>query len=161
MGVVATQGVLVTPHLYLSSDTPGVFPPENNKRKTPLENANFSSLREGLWAVVNEPHGTGHPVRMKEMEIAGKTGTAQVISNRIPEGGTVHEKIRPDSWFVGFAPFAHPRIVVAVLVENGGDGGDVAGPVARAVFQEFYRDYLAPVADASSNGHIHRKEPHT
>ena len=161
MGVVATQGVLVTPHLYLSSDTPGVFPPENNKRKTPLENANFSSLREGLWAVVNEPHGTGHPVRMKEMEIAGKTGTAQVISNRIPEGGTVHEKIRPDSWLVGFAPFAHPRIVVAVLVENGGDGGDVAGPVARAVFQEFYRDYLAPVSDASSNGHIYIKEPHT
>jgi len=160
MGVVATQGVLVTPHLYLSSDTPGVFPPENNQRKTPLENANFSSLREGLWAVVNEPHGTGHPVRMKEMEIAGKTGTAQVISNRIPEGGTVHEK------FVRIlvrrlCSFAHPRIVVAVLVENGGDGGDVAGPVARAVFQEFYRDYLAPVADASSNGHIHRKEPHT
>jgi penicillin-binding protein 2 len=159
MGVVATQGVLVKPHLYLSSDPPGNSPSVEAVRTTPLREASFSSLREGLWAVVNEPHGTGHPVRMKEMEIAGKTGTAQVISNRIPEGGTVHEKIRPDSWFVGFAPFDHPRIVVSVLVENGGDGGDVAGPVARAVFQEFYQDYLAGNENVQASEK--RKEPHS
>jgi penicillin-binding protein 2 len=43
---------------------------------------------------------------------------------------------------VGFAPFADPKIVVAVLIENGGDGGDTAGPVARQVFKLFYEDYI-------------------
>lgn len=143
MGVVATRGFLSTPHLFLSTEHSVRFQTESIVRKIPVEPTSFSPLREGLWAVVNEPHGTGHPVRMKEMEIAGKTGTAQVISNRIPAGGTAHVKILPDSWFVGFAPFRNPKIVVSVLVENGGDGGDVAGPVARAVFKEFYQDYLS------------------
>ena len=50
---------------------------------------------------------------------------------------------KADSWFVGFGPFEDPRIVVAVLIENGGDGGDVAGPVAREVFRMFYITRLA------------------
>ena len=56
---------------------------------------------------------------------------------------------KADSWFVGFGPFENPRIVIAVLIENGGDGGDVAGPVAREVFRMFYVTHLAG-NDASS-----------
>ena len=153
MGVVATRGVLVKPHLFLGSDehSPGVPIPSDRLRLS-FPSGAFGPLREGLWAVVNEPHGTGRPVRMKEMEIAGKTGTAQVISSRLPKNGGTHVKIRPDSWFVGFAPFKSPEIVVSVLIENGGDGGDVAGPVAKAVFQEFYKDYLAPPAEIGQAG---------
>ncbi len=147
MGVVATKGSLVTPHLFFSSDVrPNpVDQTVSPVKKLQISGTDFDTLREGLWEVVNNPHGTGHPVKIPEMEIAGKTGTAQVISNRISKSGAKPPKIRADSWFVGFAPFDRPRIVVAVLIENGGDGGDVAGPVARAVFQEFYRDYLAQV----------------
>lgn len=149
MGVVATKGRLVTPHVFLSSsDNRSPAVPRNSPvREVPVSGTDFDTLREGLWEVVNNPHGTGHPVRIREMEIAGKTGTAQVISNRIQKSGVKPPKIKPDSWFVGFAPFNHPRIVVAVLVENGGDGGDVAGPVARSVFEEFYRDYLKPASE--------------
>ncbi|MHB8421942.1 MAG: penicillin-binding protein 2 [Leptospirales bacterium] len=144
MGVVATRGVLAKPHLFLFSDEhPPNSPIPSDTVMLSFPKGAFDPLREGLWAVVNDPHGTGHPVRMQEMEIAGKTGTAQVISSRLPLNGQVHEKIRPDSWFVGFAPFRNPEIVVSVLIENGGDGGDVAGPVAKAVFEEFYKDYLA------------------
>ncbi|MHB1284975.1 MAG: penicillin-binding protein 2 [Leptospirales bacterium] len=150
MGVVATRGVLVKPHIFLSFDEhPSKSQPQAVGDRLPFANGAFGPLREGLWAVVNEPHGTGHPVRMKEMEIAGKTGTAQVISNRLPKNGGTRIKIRPDSWFVGFAPFKNPEIVVSVLIENGGDGGDVAGPVAKAVFQEFYKDYLATPEEGS------------
>ncbi len=133
MAVVATQGLLVTPHLLMNA------PAGSDKTvKTGLPLEHFGPVREGLWEVVNNPTGTGRPVKMKRMEIAGKTGTAQVISNR----GPAHHKIRAHSWFVGFAPFSDPRIVVAVLIENGGDGGDTAGPVARQVFKTYYEDYL-------------------
>jgi penicillin-binding protein 2 len=43
------------------------------------------------------------------------------------------------AWFVGFAPYRNPEIVVAVFIENGGHGGDAAAPVARAVFEEYYK----------------------
>jgi len=137
MAVVANQGTLVTPHLLIGSRGAS-----DRKIATGLPLDHFAPVREGLWEVVNNPSGTGRPVKMKEMEIAGKTGTAQVISNRGPTGPG-HHKIRAHSWFVGFAPFADPKIVVAVLIENGGDGGDVAGPVARQLFKLYYEDYIS------------------
>jgi penicillin-binding protein 2 len=127
----------VTPHLLIGSRGAS-----DRKIATGLPLDHFAPVREGLWEVVNNPSGTGRPVKMKEMEIAGKTGTAQVISNRGPTGPG-HHKIRAHSWFVGFAPFADPKIVVAVLIENGGDGGDVAGPVARQLFKLYYEDYIS------------------
>jgi penicillin-binding protein 2 len=68
--------------------------------------------------------------------IAGKTGTAQVVA--IAQGeeydaDALDERLRDHAWFVAFAPIEQPRIVVVVLVENGGSGSGVAAPVARQV----------------------------
>ena len=79
-------------------------------------------VRKGLWEVVNEDGGTGRRVRMKDVQVAGKTGTAQA---------TDHGHEANIAWFACFAPFDHPKYVVAVMVQagqGGGHGGEVAGP---------------------------------
>lgn len=68
--------------------------------------------------------GTGTTVRLRSVRIAGKTGTAEN-----PHGA-------PHAWFVGLAPIEKPQVIVVVIVENGGSGGSVAGPVARRIFEE-------------------------
>jgi len=67
--------------------------------------------------------GTGRAAALPGVAVAGKTGTATA-----PEGA-------PHAWFVGFAPAHRPRVVVAVVVERAGTGGQVAAPVAREVLQ--------------------------
>jgi penicillin-binding protein 2 len=82
-------------------------------------------LREGMRRVVQEPGGTGGMARVKGVEVAGKTGTAQNPPN-------------PDhAWFLGFAPFDNPRIAIAVLIENAGFGGTAAAPVAGMCIERY------------------------
>jgi cell division protein FtsI/penicillin-binding protein 2 len=74
---------------------------------------------------VELPGGTGGMARIKGIQVAGKTGTAQN-----PHG--------PDhAWFVGFAPFDAPRIAICVLVENAGFGGSHAAPVAGKCMERY------------------------
>ncbi|MGC8500498.1 MAG: penicillin-binding protein 2 [Leptospirillia bacterium] len=129
MGVVAMDGKIATPHLRLSGSSEKTV-------STALPVQDFPIIKADLRDVVAAPHGTGHPVNLPFFAIAGKTGTAQVVSNR--GANKLIKRPRADSWFVGFGPFDAPSIVVAVLIENGGDGGDVAGPVAREVFRMYY-----------------------
>ena len=91
-------------------------------------------VRRGLLGVVNEPGGTAPGARLKDIEVAGKTGTAQVIKEsafkNVPES-KIPEIYRDNAWFVAFAPYAAPRISVVVLVEHGGHGGFASAPIAR------------------------------
>src|SRR5213595_3602743 len=84
-------------------------------------------VRKGLWKVVNEDGGTGGRARLKDWVVAGKTGTAQA-SERGHKDTT--------AWFVCFAPFDHPKYVVAVMVQGAsGHGGEVAGPIATRILE--------------------------
>ncbi len=99
-------------------------------------------VRRGLLGVVQDPHGTGYAMRRLPggMLAAGKTGTAQVISTRLPEpeeGEEIPVKLRDHAWFVTYAPAAAPEIVVGVLVEHGGHGGSAAAPIARRVVEAY------------------------
>ena len=85
-------------------------------------------LSQACLAVVSQEGGTGRLARLVGIDVAGKTGSAQN-----PHGNT-------HSWFVGYAPAENPRIVVTVLVENAGHGGDVSAPIAR----EIIAAYLQP-----------------
>jgi peptidoglycan glycosyltransferase len=69
--------------------------------------------------------GTGKKAFLKEVRVAGKTGTAEV------------KKGKPHSWFIGFAPSQNPQILVVVLVENGGEGSKTAAPIGRKLIH-FY-----------------------
>jgi penicillin-binding protein 2 len=83
-------------------------------------------VRKGLWKVVNEDGGTGGRARLEEVQVAGKTGTAQATDRGHKD--TV-------AWFACFAPFDKPKYVVAVMVQGGEHGGSVAGPVATRILE--------------------------
>ncbi len=83
-------------------------------------------VRKGLWKVVNEDGGTGGKARLKDVQVAGKTGTAQATDRGHKD--TV-------AWFACFAPFDNPKYVVAVMVQGGEHGGSVAGPIATRILE--------------------------
>lgn len=106
------------------------------RRQVTFKPETLQALRRGLYAVVNEPQGTAYwGGRSALVPIAGKTGTAQVIS-RIKIG--VHETLLKDhAWFVAFAPWDQAQMVVVVLAENAGHGSSAAAPIAKKLI-EFY-----------------------
>ena len=83
-------------------------------------------VRHGFWDVVNEDGGTGSIARMEDVQVAGKTGTAQAMLNG---------KKDTIAWFCCFAPYDHPRYTIAVMVQGGEHGGSVAGPIATRILE--------------------------
>jgi penicillin-binding protein 2 len=88
---------------------------------------------EGMWSVVNGG-GTGAGIRMAGFDIAGKTGTAQVVGLGKDIG-----KNKDHSWFVSYAPAYKPEIAMIALIENSGFGGHHAAPAVRKVYDVYYR----------------------
>jgi penicillin-binding protein 2 len=86
-------------------------------------------VRRGFWKVVNEDGGTGGVARLKDVEVAGKTGTAQAMLNG---------KKDTIAWFCCFAPFDHPQYVVVAMVQGGEHGGSVAGPIATRILERTF-----------------------
>src|SRR4051795_9987798 len=82
--------------------------------------------RRGLWKVVNEEGGTGSKVRLPGVQVAGKTGTAQAMT----EG-----KKDTIAWFACFAPYDNPKYTIAVMVQGGEHGGSVAAPIATRILE--------------------------
>jgi penicillin-binding protein 2 len=93
---------------------------------TPEQNA---LVVKGMWGVVNNG-GTGQRIKMADLEIAGKTGTAQ--NSEIGSGGA-----KDHAWFVSFAPAYKPEISVIALIENSGFGAANAAPAVRAVYDTY------------------------
>jgi penicillin-binding protein 2 len=89
---------------------------------------------------------------MEGVAVAGKTGTAQVIrmdDQRAP-GDEIPLKQRDHAWFACYAPAESPEIVVVVLVEHGGHGGETAAPIAREILEEYFRSGLPDETLATS-----------
>jgi penicillin-binding protein 2 len=107
-------------------------------------------LHQAMTEVVNSPRGTAYKYARSDLvKIAGKTGTAEVGKQKY-RNVPVEEipyKSRDHAWFVGYAPADDPQIAVAVLVEHGGGGGQTAGPIARAIIE----DYFFPPKDQAAN----------
>ncbi len=107
----------------------------------PISAGSLAIVRRALRGVVHEKHGTGGVMRWLPVEVAGKTGTAQVVKLAavpVEDEDEIPEAHRDHAWFVAYAPADEPRIVVAVLVEHGGHGGSAAAPIARKMFAEFF-----------------------
>ncbi len=141
MGGLASGGRLKQPHL--------VNPEYLNKlgfKGRPVGEENYQIGAETLdivtramWGVVNdvnESGRTGAKAAVPGFDVAGKTGTAQVVSLGAQ---TKDEETADNAWFVGFAPYRNPEIVVGVFVEHGGHGGTASAPVAHAIFDTYYR----------------------
>jgi penicillin-binding protein A len=119
---VANGGTIMKPYLV---DQIIAYP--NNVLKTtspetwttPISSETAATLRDLMVEVVNR--GTGTAAALSSVQVAGKTGTAEVAD------------AESHAWFAGFAPAGDPEVVVVVLVENEGTGGSVAAPIARQV----------------------------
>jgi penicillin-binding protein 2 len=105
-------------------------------RQIALKPEHVEVIKRGMAGVVKE--GTGARVFAgAAYDSGGKTGTAQVFSLKSGQkyiAGQVRERLRDHSWYVAFAPVDNPKIVVAVMVENGGFGAQSAAPITRQVF---------------------------
>jgi len=92
-----------------------------------------ATVVQAMWAVVNEG-GTGGGIKMAGFDIAGKTGTAQVVS--LGKEGSEH---RDHSWFVSYAPAFKPEIACVAMIENAGLGSRFGAPSVRAIYDVYYQ----------------------
>jgi penicillin-binding protein 2 len=147
--ILANRGISYKPRLVA-----GVRDPATGqiKRFPPVKNDEIKTANADQWQIVQEGmagtlrYGTAAQFAGKNMTytIAGKTGTAQVFtvsrSQSLDNQKTVSDRLRDHSWFIAFAPAEHPRIAVAVIIENGGFGSSVASPIARKVMDTYLLD---------------------
>ena len=108
-------------------------PARPNPKIIPIPEDIHHKVVEGMWSVVNAG-GTGAGIRMDGFDIAGKTGTAQVVGLGKDTG-----KNKDHSWFVSYAPAYKPEIALVALIENSGFGGTHAAPAVRGVYDVYYR----------------------
>jgi penicillin-binding protein 2 len=138
IGAIAWGGTFVQPHLAFKDQLRplGVDPPDESGRDFPLSASTLEAINRGMWGVVNEGEGTGAGARCPGIDIAGKTGTAQVVSVDLQK--SAHSaSFKNNAWFVGYAPSNKPEIVVAVLVMQG-EHSTVAVPIAREVIKAYF-----------------------
>jgi penicillin-binding protein 2 len=149
---LANGGVVWRPRLIKQIETVDgrvieEFAPEK-KMTLPLSRNIMEQLKRALWGVVNEEGGTGRAARIKDADVAGKTGTAQVIglpeNERARKMKIIASRHRDHALFVCFAPVDNPEIAIAVVAENAGFGGSAAAPVARKVLDAYFERNQSP-----------------
>jgi penicillin-binding protein 2 len=142
MSAVANGGVLWRPRLVQRVErVDGSLAYSSSSKMTgrvDLSPIVWAFLRQALSGVVNEG-GTGGAARIPGIDVAGKTGTAQSVNKSDSAKGQDH------AWFASFAPAQDPEVVVVVLVERGGKGGQVAAPIARQIYQAIFLEKVAMV----------------
>jgi penicillin-binding protein 2 len=140
---LANGGTLYQPQVVRSIETSDgtivqEFPPRV-RRIIDLPPERLKLIRDALRGVVEEREGTAHQEAIAGVDMAGKTGTAQV--SHVTPRGVDPKKVwyfnRDHAWFAGYAPSDTPEIAIVVLVEHGGGGGKNAVPVAMRVVQDW------------------------
>ena len=135
-GMLASKGQYKLPYLVRKNDLDLTIDVE-------IQEADWVKLNQALIDVVYSSNGTGYRIKAGNLNLAGKSGTAQVVDiNSREEYDEVRKNInlRDHAIFIGYAPFDDPRYSIAVIVENGESGGRVAGPIARDVLRELLND---------------------
>lgn len=126
--LLANNGKSYTPHIvkgYIDDNTKELIPFQFEHIDLGIKNEAFEFVKKGMFLVVHG-HGTATRIRLQEVTIAGKTGTAQN-----PHG-------KDHAVFVGFAPYENPQIVIAVIIENVGYGGTYAAPIAKKMIEAYF-----------------------
>jgi len=144
VAAIANGGIIYEPQLVEKVESPAgeiLFQSKPAvKSRLGASPATIAEVQRGLEGVVEEEGGTGRAARLAQVQVAGKTGTAQVVATekleREKKGSKevkVGNRFENHAWFVAYAPAASAQVAVAVLVEHGGHGGSAAGPLARRV----------------------------
>jgi penicillin-binding protein 2 len=137
IGAIASGGRLVRPHVTNPTDLPpGVVPASNvpDEVTIPLDPKNWEIITDAMAAVVN-PGGTAALSHLQNIDFAGKTGSAQTISNTLKAklGAEGKAKFKDNGWFVGVEPRRTPEIVVCTLLEEGEHGYLAARTAAKVI----------------------------
>ena len=151
---LANRGLPVQPRILLSKEDslsgeeiPLTQPVAKLER---VIDTSLDMVVEAMTAVMHSPRGTGRGSgRRSPYQIAGKTGTAQVIAigqDEEYDESVIPEKYHDHALFIAFAPADKPQIAIAVVVENGGSGAKAAAPIARKVMDRFFQKQLQRAA---------------
>lgn len=127
---IANRGWFITPHVVKEiQDT--ILPKELTERRIPtIERQHFEDVAEGMRMAVTG--GTCRLANLKDIEVCGKTGTAQN-----PHG-------KDHSAFIGFAPYHDPKIAICVYVENAGFGATYGVPIGSLMMEKYLTGAIAP-----------------
>jgi penicillin-binding protein 2 len=133
MATVANEGYYYTPHIVKAIDGKKIDKKYTTKHVTTIDKKYFKPVINGLYDVFNL--GTAAGLRVEGIEICGKTGTAENFFR--VNGKKV--QLEDHSIFVAFAPRINPKIAIAVLVENGGYGATIAGPISSLMIEKYIK----------------------
>jgi penicillin-binding protein 2 len=126
VAAVANGGTLLRPQLVYRIGDEVVLRREE-MGQLPISAGHLAEIKEGLLGVGTLPHGTAYyAMQGLPIKVAGKTGTAET-------GET-----DPHAWFVGYVPADDPEIVIAVMIEHGGEGPTIAAPLFRKLVEAYY-----------------------
>lgn len=138
IGAIANEGRLVRPHAIFPDDLPPEFrkylPNYKETFVIPIERQGWETITDAMAEVVN-PIGTAPSAHLKDIDFAGKTGSAQVISNTL-RAKLKGREFADNGWFAGVTPRRNPEIVVATLIEQG-EHGYLAARVTAKVIKAF------------------------
>ncbi|MBT3475557.1 penicillin-binding protein 2 [bacterium] len=112
---------------------------EKDNRTLAISKKNLSLIQKGLLGVVNDRNGTGFHAR-SDGKLAGKTGTAQVISKSSTDYNV--GEFKNHGWYTSYYPFEDPKIVITIFVENGVSGGRSGGPIIKNIVNYYKKNYL-------------------
>jgi penicillin-binding protein 2 len=148
IGGIASGGVFKQPHLLKGAQNVG-------EDRFSISESTVQKVTDGMYGVMNDPHGTGGALKLAGIEFSGKSGTAQIINYDLRKRLGKDKQFKDNSWFVGYAPRRNPEISVCVIVQGGGHGGEVAGPVVRDVIKAYYERKLNKTPGQVTAGNQH------
>ena len=134
--ILATKGQYIEPSIVAVSNQKKSLKTWEDKR---FDDTDWSKMHQALLGVIESDYGTARSIRdLKEFQVAGKSGTAELVSLDSKEAYQevrASELLRDHSIIIAFGPMPNPRYAVSVVIENGESGGAVAGPVAIEVLK--------------------------
>ncbi len=137
MGAITTDGSLRRPHIAFPEQFPQEFKQVskyNDETRIPIDEKNWMTITDALALVVS-PGGTAASAHLPGIDFAGKTGSAQTVSNELKSKMSASEKskFKDNGWFVGVTPRRNPELVVAVLLEEGEHGFFAARAASQVI----------------------------
>jgi len=131
ISIIANDGEFVPYKLFDSID-------QSKSEKLKIKPKNLKVIKDGLLGVVNDSNGTGFHAR-DDLLLAGKTGTAQVISKDSANYG--YGEYKNHGWFTAYYPFDDPKIAITVFAEHGDSGGRAGGPIIKKIVSYYKENY--------------------
>jgi penicillin-binding protein 2 len=126
---LANGGTRVKPHLLSAVDNGTgwkAVPAPAPQARADIDADKLDAIRDGMWSVVNGPHGTGVTAKVAGREVSGKTGSSQVVGLQTHAADKTNKSLRDNGWFVFYAPRENPTIAGVVFLEHGIHGGNAA-----------------------------------